>query len=125
MKNSWDCYTFPLFDYGIKDNGYRWQLQGYMELYDKEFGHLDYTLMDAPLHIVKQEAHRKAYKENLDYHEIFPAVHRLMTYSNLDNNLRHKTFKINRDREAIQKVYDRVKMCREYIAGLTKNMDIQ
>lgn len=122
VKNSWDCYTFPLFDHGIKTIAYKWQLQGYLELYDKEMGHLDYLLMSAPLHIIIREAKSKAYKDGLDYDEIFPAVHKLMTYGEeIDNKLRHKSFFIERDREAIQKVYARVKMCRSYIAGLIKS----
>lgn len=123
MKNSWDCYTFPLFDHGIKEIGYKWQLQGYMELYDKDYGHLDYTLMDAPFHIVKQEAKRRAFKDGVDYEDIFSDVQALMTYSNLDNSLRYKTFFIERDHLDIQKVYKRVDMCRAYIESLTKNAE--
>ena len=122
MKNSWDCYTFPLFDTGIKDAGYKWQLQGYMELYDKDYACLDYTLMDAPLHIIINEAKSKAYKEGLDYDAIFPEVHKLMTFGDIDNKLRHKSFPIDRDRQAIQKVYARVKLCRVYINELNERM---
>ena len=116
MKNSWDCYTFPLFDSDIKDAGYKWQLQGYMELYDKEEAFLDYTLMDAPLHMIIAEAKRKAYKEGLDYDEIFPAMHKLMTFGEeIDNSLRHKSFYVGRDKMAMHEVKTRVLLCRDYI----------
>lgn len=122
VKNSWDCYTFPLFDNGIKNAMYKWQLQGYMELYDKDIGYLDYLLMDAPLHMIIQEAKNVAYKKNLDYDDIFSEVHRMMTFSDVDNKHKHKEFIVNRDRQEIEKVYERVKMCRKYIADLINTL---
>ena len=122
IKNSWSVDTFPLFDYGIKNKDYEWQLQGYMELYDKDFAYLDYTLTDAPLHLIKQEAKAIAYKDGLDYDEIFPEVHRQMTYDDIPQHLKHKSFSLNRSRESIEKVYARVELCRQYINELVKGL---
>ena len=44
-KNSYDCFTFPLFDEEIPDSDYDWQGQGYMELYGKSECEIIYVLM--------------------------------------------------------------------------------
>ena len=124
IKNSWSVDTFPLFDTGIKNKDYWWQGQGYLDLYDKQLFHLDYTLIDAPLHLIKQEAKSIAYRDNLDYDTIFSEVHSQMTYSDIPQHLKHKTFPANRDREAIKQVYARVELCREYIAGLIETIEV-
>ena len=118
IKNSWSPDTFPLFDTGIKDKGYWWQLQGYMELYDKSTAWLDYTLIDAPLHLIKNEAKSIAYREGLDYDTIFTDVHNTMTFSDIPQHLKHKCFNTNRDGAAMEEVYQRVILCRQYITQL-------
>ena len=118
IKNSWSPDTFPLFDTGIKDKGYWWQLQGYCELYDKSTAWLDYTLIDAPLHLIKNEAKSIAYREGLDYDTIFTDVHNTMTFSDIPQHLKHKCFNTNRDSAAMEEVYQRVILCRQYITQL-------
>ena len=48
MKNSWDMFTFPLFEDAIPTKAYYYQLQGYMALTGKTKAKLIYTLMDTP-----------------------------------------------------------------------------
>lgn len=122
IKNSWSPDTFPLFDTGIKDKGYWWQLQAYMELYDKSKAWLDYTLIDAPFHLIKKEANNIAYSEGLDFDTIFPDVLAAMTFEDVDQHLKHKCFEISRDRSAMEDVKKRVIMCREYIEQLQKSI---
>ena len=65
-KNSWDCFTFPLFDTEIPNKDYYWQGQGYMELCKKSHFKLIYTLMDTPMHLIEKEAYWYAKNNGLD-----------------------------------------------------------
>ena len=99
VKCSWDAFTFPLFDTEITNKDYFYQLQGYMHLTGKKKAVLAYMLMNTPEEI--------AYTD-LDHHD----------YTNLDLKYRIKTFNIEYDVEVINKIEERVKLCREYLQTL-------
>lgn len=126
-KSSWDYDTFPIFDKKIDNSGYEKQLQGYMELYDRENALLVYTLMDTPENIIKREASSYCYK--MGYGELTKEIYDefvdKMTYSNLPKELRIKKFSIKRDREFIKKVENRVKMCRKYLKELITETNLE
>ena len=48
IKSSWDQFTFPLFETKLPNSDYYWQLQGYMDLWNKPKAQIVYVLMDAP-----------------------------------------------------------------------------
>ena len=120
IKNSWSQTTFPLFANDIPIDGYGWQLQGYCELTDKPQGGLVYTLMDAPEFLVTREARSRMYELGLDEldAELYDEVLEEMTYSNFPDELRIKRFFVDRDKEQIEKVSDRVDVIRNYINSL-------
>ena len=122
IKNSWDSETFPLFDYGIKNKDYFYQLQCYMELYDKPRAALAYTLMDAPFHLIEREAKSKAFHANVEVDDIYSEVHAHMTYGNVDPKYRYKIFYIDRDPSVIEKIKSRVAMCQSYINEKIKEL---
>ncbi len=93
VKNSWDYSTFPLFDTKLPEQNYYWQIQGYMELCDKEKGSIDYMLMDTP------DDDR-------------------LTYKHLGRPLRIKSFAVDRNPELMKDVAYRVDLCREYIESI-------
>lgn len=123
IKNSWDSETFPLFDFGIKNKDYFYQLQCYMELYDKPRAALAYTLMDAPLHLITREAKSQAFHANVAFDDIFSQVHAHMTYGNVDPKFRKKIFYIDRDPSVIVDIEKRVKLCRSYIETLIEGVE--
>ena len=94
-KCSWDCFTFPLFEQEV-DKGYWWQMQGYMALTGRNVAYVDYVLLDTP--------------EELDQYA--------PTYDNVKDKYKIKSFKVERDNDAILSIYERVKECREYINQL-------
>jgi len=94
-KCSWDCFTFPLFEQEV-DKGYWWQMQGYMALTGRNVAYVDYVLLDTP--------------EELDQYA--------PSYDNVDDKYKIKSFKVERDNDAILSIYERVKECREYIKTL-------
>jgi len=120
IKNSWSQKTFPLFGTDIPIDGYGWQGQGYMELYDKpQFG-LVYTLMDAPERMVDREARIKMYELELDDMEadLYDEVKESMTYSNFPLELRIKRYQLDRDHKCMDAVKYRVDDIRKFIEQL-------
>ena len=128
VKNSWDTETFPLFDFGIKNKDYSAQGQIYMELYNKPRFTLAYTLMDAPFHLIEREAKSQCYHNGIDYKSeegtaVFHAVQKHMTFGDVDPKYRYKLFHIDRDPSFIEKVKERVAMCRVYVQTLIKELE--
>lgn len=122
IKNSWDCFTFPLFETKINKD-YWLQLQGYMRLTGKANAALIYCLMDAPETLVEAEARRMSFKAGFSEvdADFYDEVKLSMTYSNQPVDLRIKRFDVERDDKTIQMIEDRVVMCREHIATLNVN----
>lgn len=118
IKNSYDCYTFPLFDTEIPTKGYELQLQVYMALTGYSKAQLVYCLMDAPLDIMQAEMRRLSWVEGLRGEiplELHDKVKQEMTYSHLPSHLRLKVFDVKKDDNVIDFIYSRVKECRVYI----------
>lgn len=121
-KNSWDCFTFPLFEDKIPNNDYYYQLQCYMWLYDKPQAKLCYVLSNTPLGLIESEAYKwcksKGYDE-LDSDILQKFIHK-MTYNEIEPKYKIKTFDVLRDEETIKLITERVNECRVYIETLLK-----
>ena len=99
IKNSWDLWTFPLFEKEIPTKDYYYQLQVYMYLLGLEKAKLIYVLLDTP----------ESYSS--------PAL----TYDHMDKRYRIKTFDVDYDAEVIEKLKERVIAAREYINTIKIN----
>ncbi|MGD1837834.1 MAG: hypothetical protein ACPKPY_07225, partial [Nitrososphaeraceae archaeon] len=55
VKNSWNCFTFPLLEDEVPNKGYYYQIQGYMYLTGIHKAKLIYTLMDTPEHLIEKQ----------------------------------------------------------------------
>jgi len=111
IKSSWDLFTFPLFDSGIKTKGYWWQLQGYMWLTGAKKAELAYCLTDTPDDIVEQEL-RYVDDENKDM------VMQNMLFGDIESKHKVRVFAIERDDEAIEQIKEQVEKCRKYQKNL-------
>ena len=121
IKNSYDAFSFPLFESEIPTKGYETQLQVYLHLTGHKYATLCYCLMDAPLDIMKEEMRRMSWKEGsmgAVSDELYQKVKAEMTYSNLIPELRLKTFTVTKDSAVIDELIFRVEKCREYIEQL-------
>jgi len=120
VKNSWDCFTLPLFETEIPNTDYYWQLQGYMYLTGKTKGKLIYCLLDTPEHLIYSTA--KWYCINQGYEEldqdIYKEYHDNMTYEGVDDKLKIKVFDIELNQKDVEKMKARVTECRKYIDEL-------
>jgi hypothetical protein len=124
IKSSWSIHTF--FDAksdGINKN-YFWQLQCYMALTGKEKATLAYCLVDTPLMLIEDEKRKLAYRmgaitnESPDYLAACEEIEKNMTFQDIPIKERVFEIEVTRDDEAIEKLYNRIELCREYLDGL-------
>ena len=113
VKNSWDCFTFPLFYENVPNKDYFYQAQGYMALTGLSHYKLIYTLLDTPDSLIEREF---KYASELDY-DTFAKDYR---YSEIDEAYRIRIFEIERDEDVIDAINGRVIECRNYINNLIK-----
>jgi hypothetical protein len=118
LKNSWDCFTFPLFDDIEQINkAYYYQTQGYMMLTGLNEAKLIYTLMDTPYHLIEKE-----YKYSQNNYLEFNEFEKHYLYNEIKPKHRIKTFEIKKDQEVIDSIIERVKACRNYIEILKNKL---
>jgi hypothetical protein len=96
IKNSWSCWTFPLFENEIPTDDYFFQVQTYMHLTGKKKASVVYVLLNTP------ETHNSM--------EI--------SYDNVDVKYRIKRFDFEYQPEVIEELQKRVILAREYINTL-------
>ena len=115
IKSAWDCFTFPLLENELPESDYWWQLQGYMELWNKDSGMVCYVLMDMPHDMIERELRFKLKdgytKEEYDFY------YSRYIYSNIPDKFRVKSFNVKRDESAKKAIEKRVLECRQYIAS--------
>jgi len=116
IKNSFDCFTFPLFESEIPDKGYEWQVRGYMNLWGKNFASVVFTLMDMPPDMIAKEVRWRLGEEYTK--EQYEAFVSQFIYSNLPDNLRIKQFHFEHDQSKVEQINRRVIQCRQYIQTL-------
>lgn len=122
VKNSWDCFTFPLFDEKINPDYYL-QGQGYMELTGLKKYKLIYTLTNTPEELILKEATNFCYKNNLELDdEILNSFINKMTYDSIPNNLKIKVYEFEKDDIVINQIYERVRQCRVEVEKLLNTM---
>jgi hypothetical protein len=99
IKNSWDCFTFPLFEKELPNKDYYYQLQAYMYLTGKRKAKVVYVLMDTP-------------EDLLGYYN------KVVSYQNIDSKYRIKVFEVEYSEEVIKAIRERVNEIQEYINKL-------
>jgi hypothetical protein len=102
FKNSWDAFTFPLFETS-PDKGYFAQLQAYMSLTGLKKAKLVHVLLSTPEEMISP------WEEYRDY-SLIPAKFRI------------KEFDFDYDPDFIEKAQERVLQCREFVKELLENL---
>jgi len=92
IKNSYDCFSFPLFETEIPNPDYFFQVQIYMHLTGKRKARLHYVLLDTPA---------TQWDAGIIY--------------NVPDELRRKTFYVEYDPDVITMLQAKVTEAREYI----------
>ena len=123
VKNSWDCFTFPLFDTEIENNAYYYQLQGYMALTGKEKAKLIYCITDTPENLIERECKywclKNGYEMDID---IYNQFYNKMTFSDIEDKFKIKIFDIEYNENCISAIQERVELCQDYINSLISGL---
>ena len=123
-KTSWDVETF--FDNLDKDLNplYWWQIQGYMALTGCDFSEVSYCLVNTPEVLLEGEKYALLKRfdvvseEDPTFKKAYSELLNNMTFDDMPIEARRLKFTVERDEEAIQRIYKRIKKCREYIFRL-------
>lgn len=124
VKCSWDATTFPFFDTDVPNKDYYFQLQGYMWLTGKQESILAYCLINTPFEMVEDEVRRAHWKFHLidENEELRKEVESKHIFDHIPENKRVKYWFIRRDEAIIEKIKERVELCREYYNILMKTI---
>lgn len=126
VKTSWDIETFmePLGKDLVPL--YWWQIQGYFALTGAKSGEVSYCLVNTPESILLKEKYYLSERLNSsidvsvdpEYLRAEAELVNNMTFSDMPHKDRRIRFTVERDEEAIEKIYKRVAKCREYLAEI-------
>lgn len=121
-KSCWDLNTFWSAKTDSKVNPhYYWQIQCYLALTGAEKGIIAYCLIDTPHELIFDEKRRLQYKMGVisdsdkNYIDACAEIDRNMTYNDIPMSERMFEIEIPRNDEDIERIYARVKQCREYM----------
>jgi len=144
-KSSWDAYTFTRAKYKNLPKSYHWQGQGYMALTGAKTCTFDFCLNNTPYHIVEGELRRESYKHkegntpnwielmiiaNHTYDQrTFEEYYNLRGCLPVDEDSkyvvagfvdipldeRHHMIQIERNDDDIERLYERIRVCREWM----------
>ena len=120
IKTSWTALSFPLFEKELPNELYYWQIQSYLALTGREMGVVSYCLVDTPELLVMDEIYKYARINGLieTPAEAELEIRHAHNYSRLPEAMRVKNFYIERDNEAIDRLYKRVEEARKFYEGL-------
>jgi hypothetical protein len=118
IKCSWGIFTFPFWDKEVKTKDYFYQLQGYMALTGRQSAKLAYCLVNTPEMLVQDEIYRSSFKFDTSG-ELEEQIRRNHNFDDIPLEDKIRLFDIPRDEGVIQKIYQRVAQCREYLATIS------
>lgn len=126
IKTSWDIETF-FSNLGKRlKSVYWWQLQGYMAITGAKEGEVSFCLVDTPESIINDEKYRLfrrmdvATEENPAYKAAAFELENNLTFGDMPIEDRRMRFKVERDDEAIAKLYRKIDTCRKYLEEIEK-----
>lgn len=116
IKTSWDLIT--LNRNLVKDliDMYKYQVLGYMALTGAKKGKVAYCLVNTPQHLIDAEKSKLKYR--LPENELeagYAEIDRLSLYDDIEIKDKVIEFNVVYDPDLIERIYERVKSCRQYI----------
>lgn len=111
VKSSWNMDSFMNSLVKELNKNYWWQAQGYMALLDFPKAEINFCLITTPEHIIQSEIEKKA-GERYSAEEIRANL----TFDDIPEAERRLRFVVERDEQAIEKLYKRIRKCREYLS---------
>lgn len=110
VKSSWNIDTFLNNVNKELNRNYWWQMQGYMALLGFQKSEVNFCLISTPEHIIQSEIDKKSggrYSEE--------DIRQNLIFDEIPEQERRLRFVVERDEEAIERLYKRIRKCREYL----------
>lgn len=123
LKVSWNISTFMAALNGPLKAMYWYQMQGYLELYDLDFGEVCFCLLNTPVDLVEREKVRLLNKyvfgeiNREDYEKKMESLELSLTYNNIPLKRRVIRFRVNRYPDLMPKIQRKVERCREWLTN--------
>lgn len=126
IKTAWNINTFlPCLTTQLSRQ-YWFQMQGYLEIYNADYGEVCFMLLNTPIHLVERE--RAKYTEKYVFGEInrerydeeMEKLDLAFNYNKIPEKRRVIRYIINRCPEILPRIYQRVKRCREWLNHFEK-----
>lgn len=120
-KSCWDLHTFYAAKTKPLIKAYELQINGYCALIGADHGTVAFCLVDTPLGLIEDEKRKLFYRmnvattENPEYLEACEQLEKEMTFGDIPMEERIHEVKVIRDPELIERIYDRIKLCREWL----------
>lgn len=121
VKCSWDIFTFLNNISNVFNRMYYFQLMGYMALSGAKRGTLAYCLVNTPDEMINDEKRKQFYRmqcvtdQDPRYLTAAAQIERNMIFDDIPAAERVLKFSIDRDDEVIDRIYDKVGKCREFL----------
>lgn len=121
IKTSWSIYSFLPNQVVKLDKRYWLQMQGYLDIYNADYGKVCYVLLNTPPHLVERE--RAKYTEKYVFGEITKERYEeeiekfdlSFSYDKIPLKRRIIEFEVKRCPEIFPIIYKRVEKCREWM----------
>jgi hypothetical protein len=96
-------------------------MQGYMALTGKKESLVTYCLVDTPMMLIQDEIRRLSWKLGMIEvpEELELEVYDRLQYADVPEELRIKEFKVEYNDEDVQRLYERIEICKEYLTSLS------
>lgn len=122
IKSSYDLFSF-LGNIGEPlDSDYYYQLQGYMALSNAPVAYIAYCLVDTPQYIIDGEKYRLlksmnvVSEESIEFIREAIKIDKNMTFPDIPKEERVLIFKVDRDDDVIERIYQKVIKARAFLA---------
>lgn len=126
IKSSYSAKTYfkEYYSDELKNKAYYFQVQAYMDLFDRDECRLIYCLTNTPELMVEDVVRQQHWKHNLidENMELRHHVEMQHNFDRINRSTRVKEFRIKRDDETIQLMKERVIQCRELYEQLKSKL---
>lgn len=127
-KSCWDLHSFYAHKTKTLSKDYYYQMLGYCDLFGFDSGIIAFCLIDTPLGMIEDEKRKLFYKmnvptmENPEYLKACEQLEKEMTFSDIPMEERIHEVEVKRHPAEMEKVYERIQLCREWLNEFSNQM---
>lgn len=122
IKSSWDIHTFFKSKMGTVNKDYYWQMQTYMDLTGCTEASLDYCLVNTPEVLIEGEKRKFMWNSGIVNpddeisQDAYDAIEKACRFDDIPIAERLHSVKIERNQDDINRLHERIELCREWMS---------